>query len=42
MIPVANVIIHAQQQKDLRQWTNRNFDPVNNVAADKHVLILEN
>jgi len=27
-IPVANVIINAQQQKDLRLWTHRNFDPV--------------
>lgn len=27
-IPVANIVINAQQQKDLRQWTNRNFDPI--------------
>ncbi len=27
-IPVANVIVHANQQRDLRLWTNRNFDPV--------------
>lgn len=27
-IPVANVIINAAQQRDLRLWTHRNFDPV--------------
>jgi intein-encoded DNA endonuclease-like protein len=27
-IPVTNVIVHAKQQRDLRLWTHRNFDPV--------------
>lgn len=27
-IPVANIIVNAQQQRDLRLWTNRNYDPV--------------
>jgi len=27
-IPVANVIVHAQQQRDLRMWAKRDFDPV--------------
>ena len=27
-IPVTNIVLHAQQQRDLRLWTNRNFDPV--------------
>lgn len=32
-IPVANIIVNAQQQKDLRLWTHRNYDPVELVAA---------
>ncbi len=27
-IPVTNIIINANQNKDLRLWTNRNYDPV--------------
>lgn len=27
-IPVTNIIVNAQQQRDLRLWTHRNFDPV--------------
>lgn len=27
-IPVANIVVNANQQRDLRLWTNRNFDPV--------------
>jgi len=27
-IPVANIIVHATQQQDLRLWTHKNFDPV--------------
>jgi hypothetical protein len=27
-IPVANVIVNAQQQRDLRLWSHRNYDPV--------------
>lgn len=27
-IPVANVIVNAAQQRDLRLWTNRNYDPI--------------
>jgi hypothetical protein len=27
-IPVANIIVNAQQQRDLRLWTHRNYDPV--------------
>ena len=27
-IPVTNIVLHANQQQDLRLWTNRNYDPV--------------
>lgn len=27
-IPVANVVLHALQTRDIRVWTNRQFDPV--------------
>lgn len=27
-IPVANVVLHAQQTRDIRVWTNRQFDPI--------------
>jgi len=27
-IPVTNIILNAQQQRDLRLWTHRNYDPV--------------
>lgn len=27
-IPVANIIVNAQQQRDLRLWSHRNYDPV--------------
>ena len=27
-IPVANVVMHARQLRDIRAWTNRDFDPV--------------
>lgn len=27
-IPVANILVNAQQQRDLRLWSHRNYDPV--------------
>lgn len=38
-IPVANIIVNAQQQRDLRLWTNRNYDPVNIAAQLSNRLV---
>jgi hypothetical protein len=43
-IPVANVVLHALQTRDIRVWTHRQFDPVNKIAAiclDKGPGVLE-
>lgn len=36
--PVSNILMHAAQLRDIRNWTNQEFDPVNKMAADPELV----